>query len=339
MFPRQANSSPLSYLPFDILEDITDHLSRRDLCNLMLASRECSHLAVRALYSLIPLHTSSDHIYDLRPYHTLRRRQFSFLIAISQHPEYTRFIRRIAFEFTSQEDEPSDFNHPVPVELVWRTFAKCTGVVYIDIKAHHKLSIDAPKVGLFPNLRRARVSGPFSPQTLAQLLNTSPSIHALELSVAPARDSSLGVDQALLPRVVQTPSPFDDLKSGFQALKTLNVQIQRQTSLMSLTPFLQRVRKHVTFLILKFPGPPSDSEPPVEVEDEERRWASWIPEALSGFVALEELWLKGVTLDSVSNQKLKERLPELKSVKVLAKSVSRCSDGLDMDFLNVVHSN
>jgi hypothetical protein len=309
-FLRRVNSSPFILLPYDILEDITEHLSRRDLCSLMLASRECSSLAARSLYSAIPLISPLDHSNDLRPHLTLRRRQFSFLVAISQHPEYTRFIRRIAFEFIGQEDEPSDFNHPIPTELVWKTFAKCQGVVYIDIKAKQQNPVDAPRTGMFPNLRRARVSGTFSPQTLAQLLNTSTSIRALELSLGSSYDPSPLALRTPLSWTTQTPDTFEFIRGDFSKLRTLSIEVHNKAFLTSLDAFFHHVKDHVTLLILSFP--PSDG-------DEGERWSGWLQKVLNGFSRLEELWLKGVRFDEELSQSLRKTgsCPELRSVKHL----------------------
>src|ERR1700754_5017969 len=166
MFNQQLNNSSLNCLPYDILEDITKYLSRTDLCSFMLPSRECYNSAVRALYSNIYLRTSEsidDTNVNQRSSPTLnqslRRRQFSFFVTISQHPSYTRFIKSISFEFTNSSssencDEPTDFTYPLPADLIWRAFAKCNSVVSIDIKASHD-TVDPPEVDMFPNLRQA----------------------------------------------------------------------------------------------------------------------------------------------------------------------------------------
>jgi len=315
LFIRQANSSLLSQLPFEILEDITEHLSRKDLCNLMLASRECSSLAIRALYTIISLHNSSKTRDDRRAYHTLRRRQFSFLVAISQHPSYTRFIRRIEFEFTDQEDEPSVYDYPISMELVWRTFAKCVGVVYIDLKAArpHQARIDEPETRMFPSLRRARIEGAFSGQTLDKLLNTSSSIKALELTTGPSRERSPEALQGSLFRLAQTASPFGDLRGDFSSLTTLNIQIHPWLAVTSLKAFLQRVRNTVTLLILRFSHA---SATEASAGGDDAYWTSWITESLVGFKVLEQIRLQGFTPEAGLVQKLQDGCPCLRRVMV-----------------------
>jgi len=310
LFIHQANISLLSQLPFDILEDITEHLSRKDLCNLMLASRECSHLAVRALYTIIPLHNSAKIRDDRRAYHTLRRRQFSFLVAISQHPSYTRFIRRIEFEFTDQEDEPSVYDYPISTELVWRTFAKCTGAVYIDLKAArpHQARIDEPDTSMFPNLRRARIEGAFSGQTLGKLLNASNTIKALELSTGPCHERWPEAPQGSLFRLAQTANRFGELRGDFASLRTLNIQIHPWVSVTSLTAFLQRVRNSVTLLILRFSH--------ASVGGDDAYWRSWITESLVGFKVLEQVWLRGFTPEAGLVQRVQDGCPCLRHVVV-----------------------
>jgi len=289
----------------------------------MLASRECSHLAVRALYSSIPLNSSSfdPSSNSQLSYHSLRRRQFSFLVAISQHPEYTRFIRRLSFEFTDREGEPSDYSYPIPPDLVWRTFAKCQGVVYFDITANRRSHVDDdPKVGLFPNLRRARVSGPFSARTLGQLLNTSHSIHTLEISndCGPVYSRALLTDRAILNRVSERTDPFECLRGDLPALRTLNIEICERMPLWSITEFLQHAKDHVTLLILKF-LPVSIKLSVGADEDEDRKRAEWIQNSLIGFTKLEELWLKGIKVDETLNKELR-KIGSLKSIRHLETS-------------------
>jgi len=319
LFIRQANSSVLSQLPFDVLEDITEHLSRKDLCNLMLASRECSSLAVRALYSTIALHNSSNIGDDRRAYHTLRRRQFSFFVAISQHPTYTRFIRRIQFEFTDQEGEPSVYDYPIATGLVWRTFAKCIGVVYIDLKAArpHQARIEEPERNLFPNLRRARIEGAFSGQTLDKVLNGSSSIKALDLSIGRSREWSPEGPQGSLFRLAPTASPFDDLRGEFSSLRTLNIQIRPWGSMTSLAAFLQRVRNSVTLLILRFSHA---SVTETSVGGDDAYWTSWITQSLVGFKVLEAVSLQGITPGAGLTQQLQDSCPCLKRVMVSSSS-------------------
>jgi len=325
LFIGQANSCLLFQLPFDVLEDITEHLSRRDLCSLMLASRECSSLATRALYSNIPLHNTSTDCNDLRAYHNLRRRQFSFLVAISQHPTYTRFIRRIAFEFTEQDDEPSSYEYPISAELVWRTFAKCLGVVYVDLKAARpaQARIEDPKAVMFPALRRARVEGPFSAETLSKLLNTSSSIKALELSInTPGSRRSPERVQDPLFRSIPNAGPFDELQGKNPSLRTLNIQIHPWVSLTSLGAFLQGTRKHVTLLILGL----SVSHTHRGGDGNDVVWTRWVAESLKGFTVLEEVWLQGITPDDALGMRLKDSCPCLKSVRYRTRTSSKLAD-------------
>jgi len=320
-FIGQAKGCQFFQLPFDILEDITEHLSRRDLCNMMLASRECSSIAVRALYSSIPLRTSPDSGDDRRAYLTLRRRQFAFLVAISQHPNYTRFIRRIAFEFPDQDDEPSVYDYPVSADLVWRTFAKCTGVVYVDLKATqpHQSPIEEPKDTMFPNLRHARIEGPFTPRALDKLLNTSSSIKTLALSISrPHRAFPPKVTQAL-PSHAPVIGPFDDLRGGFPSLRTLNIQIHPGVSVTSLGAFLQQVEDHVTYLILRF----SHTNTPRRADRNDAFWMPWVLDSLRGFKALEQLWLLGIAPDAEWTLKLKTSCP---SVRCLTGSTIQGAD-------------
>jgi len=322
LFIRQANSSLLSQLPFDIVEDITEHLSRNDLCSLMLASRQCTSLAARALYSNIPLRTSSNDDTDCRAHHTLRRRQFAFFVAISQHPHYARFVRRIEFEFIGRDDEPSVYDFPVPTDLVWRTFAKCLGVVYIDLKATRPLRVplDEPQTAILPNLRRARLEGPFSGRTLDRLLNTSRSIKTLELSITSPFQPSPHSPQGFSFHQRPNAGPFDDLQGDFPSLKTLNILIHPSLSVTSLATFLQRISDHVNLLILRF----SHAGAP-EMSDDDGYWTSWITENLVGFKVLEQLWLRGLLPDDKLTQQLQKSCPCLKSIQVSGKdNIPKC---------------
>jgi len=194
------------HLPYHLLEEIVDYLSKDDLRRMMRVSRWCSTLTSKSLYSYIPLtnfihhhkdrnlgpdselsnHSSSSELLaneteteddsiilstketDPSTIHHLRRKQFSFLLAISQHPEYTRFIRKIEFEFTDNRSEvPTDHRYPIPRELVWRIIGKCRNLVGLYVKlGSHRPGDGLNKVrgmgqiGMFPTgLRRAYFLG------------------------------------------------------------------------------------------------------------------------------------------------------------------------------------
>lgn len=295
---HQAKRNTFNSLPFDIQEDIAEHLSRRDLCCLMLASRDCSQFAVRALYSTIPLGNRSERadISETNYTRSLRRRQFSFLEAISQHPEYTRFVRRIIFEFTEQSGKPSDYDYPIPTPLVWRTFAKCSGVVSIEIKAREDSLIEEPELEMFPNLRRARVTGPFSGRTIARLLNASSSVHTLQVLREDWRNRSL--EDINGRRTCQVISdPFGEIRGEFTCLRTLSIDMVDGMDLASLASFLSRTSTNVTLLCLKFPIQTPSATVHFDTVVWKKDWSQWLLSVLSGFTMLRDLMLKGIKLD------------------------------------------
>src|ERR1700753_4177010 len=99
--------SLLARLPYDIQEDITEHLDQSDLHALSVASKYLSSLAARALYARVNLHSScvaGKPSPAHRAPHVLRTRQFSFFKALYEHPEYANFVRHLAYEFTDCTD-------------------------------------------------------------------------------------------------------------------------------------------------------------------------------------------------------------------------------------------
>ena len=109
-------------------------------------------------------------------------RQFSFLIAIYEHPEYANFIRHIAFEFTDDIELHPTLNYRVPEELVWQMFAQRKGVTSIDIAMSNGHESKPPLHDLFPNLKHAKISGIFPASTLDRMLHTSKHLRSLHIT-------------------------------------------------------------------------------------------------------------------------------------------------------------
>jgi len=323
--PNTGSLRLLARLPYDVQEDITEYLSRSDLYSLSLANKYLSNLAARALYSNVLLH--SGHPYpkssraDLRPNDTLRMRQFSFLIAIYEHPEYANFIRHIAFEFTDNIEPHPTLDYRVPEELVWQVFAQCKGVTSIDITMSNGHESKPPLTPLFPNLKHAKISGTFPESTLDRMLHTSKHLRSLHITAG----TSEYIDApGEWPSWSSSLTPFLDRSiyyGKFSSLRMLNFEAHQcskpNITVDCLGAFLKHVTPHLEELTLSITSKRVDTD----------CWNEWdIDDTLCAErrEELVSLCLKGkVNVSPQRARELKRTFPKLADVQLC--DTSKCS--------------
>jgi hypothetical protein len=250
--------SLLARLPYDIQEDITEHLDQSDLHALSVASKYLSSLAARALYARVNLHSScvaGKPSPAHRAPHVLRTRQFSFFKALYEHPEYANFVRHLAYEFTDCTDPKTAVDTVVPDELAWKAFAKCKGVTSLHITMFNGHGAKPPPQRLFPNLKHATVSGTFPPMALDRLLHASTRLQSLHIAGGTSEHIHLPQQR---PAWTSSLSPFITRSIRIDAFKTLkNLSFESHhsnktttISSSSLFKFLKHVIPHLEELTL-----------------------------------------------------------------------------------------
>jgi len=327
LHPSSGSLRLLARLPYDIQEDITDYLTRSDLYSLSLANKYLSNLAARALYSKVLLHSNYPYPKssraDLRPNDTLRMRQFSFLIAIYEHPEYANFVRHIAFEFTDNIESHPTLDYRVPEELVWQVFAQCKGVTSIDITMSNGHESRPPQHNLFPNLKHAKISGTFPDSTLDRMLHTSKQLRSLHITAGTSE-------------YIDAPGEWPSWSSSLTPFLNRSIYYGKFTSLRSLIfeahqcskpnitvdcfgEFLKYVTPHLEELTLSITSQRVDMD----------CWTEWdVGDTLCSAEQREELvslCLKGkVNLSPLRARELKRTFPKLADVQ-LCDANDKCS--------------
>jgi len=174
--PTQLLDAPslfhkLRQLPYETQEHITKQLTHSDLHQLSITNKSLSVLAARALYGEILLHSQhyphTGKLNTPRLKEDLRRRQFSFFVAVAHHPEYLDYIRHIAFEFTDTAENgeypcgawnQSSYACLIPERLVWNVIGRCGGLVSLEIKWTRIRQMDLPPASKFVNLRHLQIT-------------------------------------------------------------------------------------------------------------------------------------------------------------------------------------